>query len=101
MNSRTVSRLRAAKGLSRLVARCFASLSMTGLDLAVGEELSRSFEPCLSVKRVMVREKRSKESSTQKGAVINHLYGLSVCFTPFHSDSQRDLGQTRKEQLGK
>src|SRR6266851_5832304 len=35
-----------AKGLSRAAARCFAALSMTGLDLAVGEELSSSFEPC-------------------------------------------------------
>jgi len=35
-------------GLSREAARCFAALSMTRLDLSVGEELSRSFEPCLS-----------------------------------------------------
>src|SRR6266851_1793690 len=37
-----------AKGLSRSAARCFAALSMTGLDLAVAAELSRAFEPCLS-----------------------------------------------------
>src|SRR5258708_61496 len=47
MNSHPVSRLRAAKGLSRAAARCFAALSMTGLDLAVDAELSRAFEPCL------------------------------------------------------
>src|SRR5712692_4479111 len=47
MNSHPVSRLRAAKGLSRAAARCFAALSMTGLDLAVAAELSRAFEPCL------------------------------------------------------
>jgi hypothetical protein len=28
--------------------RCFAALSMTELDLAVDEELSSSFEPCLN-----------------------------------------------------
>src|SRR6266567_239899 len=47
--------LSAAKGLARQVTRCFAEctlsatngLSMTGLDLSVDEELSRSFEPCL------------------------------------------------------
>src|SRR5712671_5266593 len=48
MNSHPVSRLREAKGLSRAAARSFAALRMTGLDLAGGEELSRSFEPCLS-----------------------------------------------------
>ncbi len=37
-----------AKGLSRAAARCFAALSMTGLDLAVAAELSRAFEPCLT-----------------------------------------------------
>jgi len=37
-----------AKGLSRWAKRCFAPLSMTGLDLAIGEELSHSFEPCLT-----------------------------------------------------
>src|SRR5260370_35067076 len=36
-----------AKGLSRAAARSFAALRMTGLDLAVDEELSRAFEPCL------------------------------------------------------
>src|SRR5260221_14231973 len=36
-----------AKGLSRSAERSFASLRMTGLTLSVGEELSRSFEPCL------------------------------------------------------
>ena len=49
MNSHPVSRLRAAKGLSRAAARSFASLRMTGLDLAAGEALSSSFEPCLTV----------------------------------------------------
>jgi hypothetical protein len=39
--------LSAAKGLSRWAQRCFAALSMTGLDLSVEEERSRSFEPCL------------------------------------------------------
>src|SRR5713101_9709145 len=48
MNSHPVSRLRAAKGLSRSAARCFAALSMTGLDFAIDAELSRAFEPCLS-----------------------------------------------------
>src|SRR5260221_4448194 len=38
-----------AKGLSRSAERSFASLRMTGLTLSVGEELSRSFEPCLKV----------------------------------------------------
>src|SRR5438034_4279190 len=37
-----------AKGLSRSAQRCFATLSMTGLCLSVGEELSSSFEPCLN-----------------------------------------------------
>ena len=37
-----------AKGLSRSAERSFASLRMTGLTLSVGEELSRSFEPCLN-----------------------------------------------------
>ncbi len=36
-----------AKGLSRSAARCFAALSMTGLDLSVEEELSSAFQPCL------------------------------------------------------
>ncbi len=36
-----------AKDLSRPAQRCFASLSMTALNLSVAEELSRSFEPCL------------------------------------------------------
>src|SRR5216683_7635646 len=48
LNSHPVSRLRAAKGLSRSAARCFAALSMTGLDFAIDEERSSSFEPCLS-----------------------------------------------------
>jgi len=47
LNSHTVSRLRAAKGLAREADRSFASLRMTGLDLAGGENLSHSFEPCL------------------------------------------------------
>src|SRR5258707_5206691 len=37
-----------AKGLSRSAESSFASLRMTGLTLSIGEELSRSFEPCLS-----------------------------------------------------
>src|SRR5207245_5211835 len=37
-----------AKGLSRSAARSFAALRMTGLDLAVAEELSRACEPCLN-----------------------------------------------------
>jgi len=37
-----------AKGLSRSAVRSFASLRMTQLDLAVGEELSSACEPCLS-----------------------------------------------------
>src|SRR6266496_5372654 len=41
-----------AKGLSRSAARCFAALSMTGLDLSVDEELSSSFEPCLRIAHV-------------------------------------------------
>src|SRR5216683_3531316 len=36
-----------AKGLSRAAARSFAALRMTRPDLAVDEELSSSFEPCL------------------------------------------------------
>jgi len=48
LNSHTVSRLREAKSLSRPAARSFAQRGMTGLDLAGGEELSSSFEPCLS-----------------------------------------------------
>jgi len=67
MNSHTVSPLRfaqgqalslfaslrvnSARGLLRAAARCFAALSMTGLDLSGGEELSRSFEPCLWMQR--------------------------------------------------
>jgi hypothetical protein len=38
-----------AKGLARRTKRSFAALRMTGLDLAVGEELSSAFEPCLNV----------------------------------------------------
>ncbi len=50
--------LSAAKGLARWAERCFPfatlrasapALSMTGLDLSVGEELSRAFEPCLKL----------------------------------------------------
>src|SRR5438105_14040884 len=37
-----------AKHLSRWAHRCFASLSMTALDLSVAEELSSPFEPCLN-----------------------------------------------------
>jgi hypothetical protein len=55
MNSHTVSRLREAKGLSRAAARCFAALSMTGLDLAVDQELSRAFEPCLTFVGDLIR----------------------------------------------
>ena len=40
--------LSAAKGLARRTQRYFAALRMTGLDLAGGEELSRSCEPCLT-----------------------------------------------------
>src|SRR5216683_3002897 len=54
LNSHPVSRLRAAKGLSRSADRCFAALSMTGLDLSVGEELSSAFEPCLSGQMVII-----------------------------------------------
>src|SRR6266849_1502904 len=60
-----VTRLVTHTGLSRSEARCFPfaeftlerseglrasahALSMTGLDLSVDEELSRSLEPCLS-----------------------------------------------------
>src|SRR5579864_5570242 len=39
--------LSAAKHRSDWAHRCFAALSMTGLDLSVAEELSSSFEPCL------------------------------------------------------
>jgi hypothetical protein len=53
VNSHTVSRLREAKGLSPSAARCFAALSMTGLDLSVAEELSSSFEPCLKLHRIL------------------------------------------------
>src|SRR5260221_7825854 len=51
-----VTRLVTHTGLSRSAARCFPfatlrasahALSMTGRDLSVEEELSRSFEPCL------------------------------------------------------
>jgi hypothetical protein len=49
LNSHTVSRLRAAKGLSRAAARSFAALRMTGLELPADEELSSAFEPCLIV----------------------------------------------------
>ena len=54
MNSHPVSPLRFAQGklregLSRAAARSFASLRMTGLDLAGGEKLSRAFEPCLKM----------------------------------------------------
>jgi hypothetical protein len=47
LNSHPPVTLSEAKGLSRSAARSFASLRMTELDLAVDEELSRSFEPCL------------------------------------------------------
>ena len=48
--------LSAAKGLARRTQRSFAEfplseahgLRMTGLDVAGGEDLSRSFEPCVS-----------------------------------------------------
>jgi len=42
--------LSAAKHLCAPRARSFAALSMTGLDLAVAEELSSAFEPCLTTK---------------------------------------------------
>src|SRR5712692_2341122 len=73
--------LSAAKGLSRSAARCFpfaeftlerseglrASahvLSMTGLDLSVDEELSRSFEPCLNI--------QSKETPYETPSTLHH-----------------------------
>jgi hypothetical protein len=49
------SRVNSAKGLSRLAARSFAALRMTGLGLSVGEELSRSFEPCLTQQSLQSR----------------------------------------------
>ena len=39
--------LRCAQGLARWAQRCFAALSMTGLDRSVNEELSSACEPCL------------------------------------------------------
>ena len=41
-------------------ARSFAALRMTGLGLAVGEELSRAFEPCL------------RDGSSQKKKCVRH-----------------------------
>jgi hypothetical protein len=49
-------RVNSAKGLAREAERSFAALracperseGMTGLGLAGGEDLSRSFEPCLT-----------------------------------------------------
>src|SRR5690349_16828385 len=37
-----------AKGRSRSAESSFAKRRMTGLTLSVGEDLSRSFEPCLT-----------------------------------------------------
>src|SRR5258708_23331084 len=46
-----------AKHLSRRAQRCFASLSMTALDLSVVEELSSSVESCLKV--IMINESKN------------------------------------------
>jgi hypothetical protein len=54
-----MSRLRAAKGLVREAERCFAALSMTGLDLAGAEELSSSFEPCLTITKGAEQQTRT------------------------------------------
>ncbi len=64
-----MSRLREAKGLSRAAARSFAALRMTGLDLAVGEELSRAFEPCLN-KLIETLEHPAKADKSAVAAIM-------------------------------
>jgi hypothetical protein len=72
LNSHPVSRLREAKGLSRPVARSFASLRVTGLDLAGAEELSRAFEPCLTL-LISIAEQPAKADKSAVCAINRHL----------------------------
>ncbi len=72
LNSHTVSRLRAAKGLSQSAARSFAALRMTGLDLAGAEELSRAFEPCLTL-LISIAEHPAKADKSAVCAINRHL----------------------------
>src|SRR5216683_362666 len=76
LNSHPVSRLHEAKGLSRAAARSFAALRMTGLDLAVGEELSRSFEPCLSSTNQILGERIWFLRLCSKHALVLGMYRL-------------------------
>ncbi len=70
-------------------ARSFAALRMTGLDLAVAEELSRSFEPCLSNQRctswlagddVRMMAQRSMFCTCKKSK-IGEVLPLLLCYT--------------------
>ncbi len=63
--------LSAAKGLSREAQRCFAALSMTGLDLAGGEELSSSFEPCLNISQ-------GREQMSERGLGAGAFFVLAL-----------------------
>src|SRR5260221_6943326 len=75
--------LSAAKGLSRSADRCFASLSMTELDLAVAEELSSAFEPCLN----KLLQPTVGASAKRSGARIN-----TSCTPPIYRPGERING---------
>src|SRR5258706_10114638 len=60
-----------AKDLSRSAESSFASLRMTGLTLSVGEELSRSFEPCLRVERIVASSHSGDEGISPSTTAVN------------------------------
>src|SRR6266852_4543051 len=66
-----------AKGLSRWAARCFAALSMTGLELSIDEELSSSFEPCLNF-LIRTSEQPAKADKSAVCAINRHLPMVGV-----------------------
>src|SRR5258708_4056190 len=71
-----------AKGPSRSAARCFAALSMTGLDLSLEQELSSSLEPCLNLAKSsparQLYPKESYEGFTMKS--LRKAYGAKVVY---------------------
>src|SRR5258708_36711142 len=61
--------LSAAKHLSCWVQRCFAALSMTGLDLSLEQERSSSLEPCLKIMdKVQILSRKELQKGQFSGA---------------------------------
>ena len=77
-----------AKGLSRSAARSFASLRMTGLDLAGGEELSSAFEPCLNKLTGRAEQPAKADKSAPTG-----IWG--ICLKPIIGDGHGVLIRAR------